>query len=196
MDLLITILAVVYGAQSIDVLLRKMEDFKKFPVVPVLVLALIPTYFMGGVVFKLLLVALLVFWSRLCRSSDFGFSYHFFLIIAAGAALGSATGALIGFLPLAMVPFLKKDAQIIDLLFSIIAMAAVGAIAGFFGGLEATALVTYSIWLLVGFNIARGFFMFTKLPMYRVGFFMMANIALNYYLITYHIVSTVGWLAP
>jgi len=59
-----------------------------------------------------------------------------------------------------------------------------------------TALVTYSIWLLVGFNIARGFFMFTKLPMYRVGFFMMANIALNYYLITYHIVSTVGWLAP
>lgn len=196
MDLLITILAVVYGAQSIDVLMRKLGDFKKFPVVPVLILALIPTYFMDGVIFKLLLLIFLVFWSRLCRSSDFGFSYHFFLILGAGVAFGPGIGALIGFLPLAMVPFLKKDAQIIDLFFSIAIMTIAGVIAGFFGGLEATIIITYSVRLLVGINIVRAFFMFNKLPMYRVGFFMMANVALNYYLITYYMASMVGWLAP
>ena len=197
MDIILLILLFVYIVQTIDITARKIVDKEHRPYWLVVFPALLILSLLFGLPRFTLFIVLffLTFWSSVCRSSGYGFNYHFILMIAAGVVFGPVAGAIIGVVPLLMVPLIRPDAQVIAVYFSAILLGIVGAVSGFLGGVLPSDLISLTITLLVVYNAVRAFFLFGKASVKDVYVFTLVNILLNYYLITKFLVPLIEYLA-
>ncbi|MFH1424941.1 MAG: hypothetical protein ABIG20_04715 [archaeon] len=155
---------------------------------------LLPTYILSDFFFKFILLFILIMWSRVCRSSGYGLNYQFPLIVAGGIVLGPAAGAILGFVPLILVPFIRPDAQVVSIYQSAVLLTIIGAVSGFLGGFGPGLWVDFAIWSLVAFNIVRLVLLFGRLPPKNTVFFFPINVGINYYLITNYLVPIITWL--
>lgn len=149
--------------------------------------------------FIFILLFYLVFFSRTCRFSDFGFSYHFTIIVAVGLVYGPIAGLLIGLLPRLVLHKVRPDLQIIDVIIGSVLLTLVGIISGVIGYFSPDIFVTASIILLVVYSFVRFIAMYGKLSMAKTTMRFFFNTALNYYLIMFYLLklmTLIGYVAP
>lgn len=195
MDVVLLIIAFYYAGQTLDVLARKLLDKGNRPTwLLILPASLFPAYLLGPSFFNFALLFLVIFWSSACRSSDYGLSYHFTLVVAGGLVYGPAGGAVLGVVPLILIPYFRPDVQVISIALSAIMIGASGLLAGFLTGYEQGVLFLILIGFLVLYNIIRALILFGKLPPKNTLLFAGVNIAVNYYLITRYLVKIVNYL--
>jgi len=146
----------------------------------------------SSTLFFFLIIFLLVFFSRTCRFSDYGFSYYFTMIIAVGFTYGIFPALILGFLPFLLVPKIRPDMQIIDIIISSILMTLVGIASGIFSHFPDLPFATIGIVILVIYNVVRFIALYGKYHMTKLSISFFINIGLNYYLITFYLLKLMG----
>jgi hypothetical protein len=192
----------VYIAQGILLFLDRFWDSKKLLWLMMAGFAAFIISLTSHTLFIFLLVFYLVFFSRTCRLSDYGFSYYFTIIIGVGLTFGVLPGILIGLIPFLLIPSIRPDVQIIDLIVSSILMTLVGIIAGIFSYFTASLypfFITIAIVMLITYNVIRFIALYGKYHMAKLSISFFLNIALNYYLITMYLpklMEILGFVIP
>jgi len=194
MDIVLTLLLVYYLTQTGELLLRKFLDPGKSKYLLFLPALLVISFFFGGSVFLFMLMFVLVFWSRACRASDYGLSYHFLILVAGGIVWGPVAGFILGFLPRFFIPVLRPDAQVLDIYLGAIVLGTIGAISGLAPSLIQAPFTAFALTALVLYNIIRVLMLFGKYPMSKVTIASFVNIGINYYLITYYLGVLIQYL--
>ena len=144
--------------------------------------------------FLFILLFALVFFSRTCRLSDYGFSYHFTLIVAAGFVYGPIAGLLIGLIPRLLIPYIRPDIQIIDIIIGSVILTLVGLASGILSFFSPDIFVQSALILLVIYNITRFVALYGKIHSFKNTIRIVINIALNYYLLTFYLLTVMKWL--
>ena len=192
----------VYIAQGILLFLNRFLDSKKLLWLVMAVFAAFIISLTNHTLFVFLLVFYLVFFSRSCRLSDYGFSYYFTMIVAIGFTYGVVPGILIGLIPFLLIPAIRPDVQVIDLIVSSILMTLVGVASGIFGYFAKDlypAFISIAIIMLIVYNFVRFIALYGKFHMAKLAISFFLNIALNYYLITVYlplVMELVGFVVP
>ncbi|MFO7872286.1 MAG: hypothetical protein R6U26_01425 [Candidatus Undinarchaeales archaeon] len=192
MDIIIGIIVMFYVAQTIDLLIRKLLGKGKkstmFLLIPTI---LIPAALFGPKVFWFTFLFLAVYWSNVCRSSGYGLSYHLPLIIIAGVVYGSVGGFIVGFLPFMIIPYLMPDKKVIDYIVSSALLGGMGAVSGFFSAGN-PLLIQFAISALIVYNLLRAALLYGKTPIHKITFYIVVNIAVNYFLIQNYLIQWIG----
>ncbi len=181
----------LYAAQTIEIIIRKISGKnKQQQLLLLLPIILIPAYAIGGGIFWFLFLLISIFWCLICRSADYGFSYHIPMIIAGGIAFGPIGGIILGTIPFMMVPLMMPDKTVMDLVVSSIILSLIGAISFLFGSSEAQ-LLNFSVIALIIYNLIRGVALFGKIPMHKIAFYSAVNIGVSYLLIEGYLIKLI-----
>ncbi len=181
-----------YAAQTIDLLIRKYLGKGKKSIMFFLVpLSLVPAALFGASAFWFAFLFFAVYWSNVCRSSGYGLSYHLPLIIIAGVVYGSVGGFIVGFLPFMIIPYLMPDKKVIDYIVSSILLGGIGAVSGFFSTGN-PILIQFAISALILYNLLRAALLYGKTPIHKITFYIVVNIAINYFLIQKYLLTWIG----
>jgi len=194
-DVVVGIIAIFYAGQSLDVIYRNHKELIRFAPIPVLLLALIPTYFISRIIFTLTLFFLMIMWSKSNRSESWGIEYHTLLIFSAAIALGPLAGLFLASFPLFLAPQIRKDMAIIDLIFTIFILGVLALLLGIVT--DPTELVRAGVWaasLVVVHNIAKGILLYGKVDMVKLFTHLIVNIPMNYYLMVNVMPGVVQWI--
>jgi len=189
----------VYIAQGFLLFIDRFMDPKKLLWLFMACFAAVIIGLTSHIVFWIVLSFYFVFFSRTCRISDYGFSYHFIIIVAVGFTYGVFLGFLIGLVPLLFIPYIRPDLQIIDIITTAILLTLVGIASGIIGYISNEIFIISAIIMLIVYNIARMIALYGKLSMVRVSLPFFINIALNYYLIQIYLIKLmelIGYIAP
>lgn len=191
-DLIIGILVIFYVAQTIDLIIRKyLGKGKKSIIFLALPLLILPAFLFGSKVFWFAFIFVAVYWSNVCRSADYGLSYHLPLIIMAGVVFGPVAGFVAGFLPFLIIPYLMPDKKVLHFIVSAALLGGIGAVSSLFGA-GSPLLLQFSISALIIYNLLRGAALYGKSPTHKITFFMVVNIAINYFLIQSYLTKWIG----
>ena len=79
-DVIVAIIAIFYGGQAIDLVLRNYNELIRFPIVYVLLLALLPSFIISRELFVIILFFFLIMWGKINRSESWGIEYITLLI--------------------------------------------------------------------------------------------------------------------
>jgi len=195
-DVVLILILFVYITQTIDIIARKIADKENRP----FWLVIFPGIFILSLLFGFprfavfVLLFFLTFWSSACRSSGYGFNYHFILVVVTGIVFGPTAGIIMGVLPLLIAPLIRPDAQIIALYASAFLLAIVGFVSGFFGGLPPSSIISFTATSLIVYLTIRAFILFGKTSVKDVYIFTVVNLGLNYYLITHFLIPLAEYL--
>lgn len=183
-----------YVAQTIDLLIRKaLGNDKKSLMFFLLPLIIIPASIFGVGAFWFTFIFLAVYWSNICRSSGYGLSYHFPLVIMAGVIYGSLGGFIVGFLPFVIIPYLMPDKKVINAIVSSVLLGAIGFVSGFLSAGN-PVLVQFAISALIIYNLIRAALLFGKIPIQKITLFIIVNIAINYFLIQTYLLNWISMI--
>ena len=194
MDIVLVMLLCVYLAQGALLFFDRFLEPKRLKwLMAVGIFALILS-FINHTLFLFVLLFALVFFSRTCRLSDYGFSYHFTLIVAIGFVFGPIAGLLFGLVPRLLIPYVRPDIQIIDIIIGSIILTLVGLASGFIPFFSPDLFLSAALILLIIYNITRFVALYGKIHSAKNSIRIIINIALNYYLITFYLIKGMGML--
>lgn len=192
MDVVLVMLLFVYIAQGVLLFINHfLGDTKKLIWLTAACFTALILFMTSKTLFALLLLFYLVFFSRTSRPSDYGFTYHFTIISAVGFVYGPFAGLLFGLVPLLLVPKVRPDVQVVDIIANVVLLSVVGIASGIVGYLT-TSFVVPAIIMLLLYNLILMVALYGKLPMARVTLPFFVNISLNYYLVTFYLVKLMG----
>ena len=199
MDIVLVMLLFVYIAQGILLFLNHFLEYRKLLWLFMAGFVALILFLTSKTLFILILVFYMIFFSRTCRLSDYGFSYHFTFVVAIGLTYGPLAGIIMGLLPRLLIPKIRPDIQIIDILTGSVLLTLVGIVSGVVGYFSHEIFVPAAIIILVIYNLSRFLTLYGKLPMVKVSVPFFLNIGLNYYLITFYLIklmTLMGYVVP